>query len=352
MRSISNGMKERIIENWRTLAATLFSIALVASVYVIVRGIESPPTATASTESALLKVIATKDTDGDGLSDWEEVLYGTDPRVVDTSNLGMTDGEAVARGLIVPLSIADIPTTAASPSSLDSDGLPPAPKEGTLTAAFAKTFFTLFVKAKQASGGADLSESQMDDVANQALSSLGTALDIAPDFKSAKDLVVSGSDVDTLKEFAVLAEAVLLKNGTNATKSEILYLKDVVEKGDVTALPQISSISKMYKDSAVGLAVLPVPKDLAESYLVLVNAMMRIHGITADFARVNDDPLVTILALKQYPQAVLDLANSFIRIGTVYKTASISLPAGTPGASFVNLVSDVAAEQKAAKENP
>ena len=45
--------------------------------------------------------------------------------------------------------------------------------------------------------------------------------------------------------------------------------------------------------------------------------------ISTDFTRVNDDPLATILALQQYPQAVLDLANAFIHIGALYKDAGI-----------------------------
>ncbi|MEK7643175.1 MAG: thrombospondin type 3 repeat-containing protein [Patescibacteria group bacterium] len=342
-------MKEIILAHWRTLTATLFSVALIVGVYIIARGVESPPTALASTESALLQAIATKDTDGDGLSDWEEALYGTSPSTVDTSNLGMTDGEAVARGLIVPISIADVPTATPSLASIGADGLPPAPAEGTLTAAFAKTFFALFVKAKQASGGADLSESELQKVSDEALSSLSAFMDVAPDFKSAKDLKVSGSGPDALKDFAVRAEGILLKNTSTATTSEINYLKYAVENNDVEALSYIASIAKMYRNSAIGLATLSVPAELVEDNLAIINAMIRISQIATDFTKVSEDPLVTILALKQYPQAVLSLGNAFIRIGTIYKTADISLSSGAPGSAFVNLISDTVAKQQSAK---
>lgn len=345
-------MKERILGNWRTLTATLFAILLVGGVYALARGVESPPVAQASTESALLQAIATKDSNGDGLPDWEKSLYGipTTGTTTDYFHLGMTDGEAVARGLIVPIAVADVPVAASSSASASSDGLPPAPKEGTLTAAFAKTFFTLFVAAKQASGGADLSESEMNDVATQALSSLGTAMTVAPDFKSEKDLTVQGSGADALKEFAANAEAILMKNTSTAKKSELLYLDDAVEKNDGTALSAISAIAKQYRDSAVGIAMLPVPAELAKADLELVNAMMRTSQIAVDFTKVNDDPLATVLALKQYPDAVLALANAFVHIGTAYAAAGIVLPAGTPGAAFVNLIQNVAASQQAAKK--
>ena len=344
-------MEAGISGNWRVLAATLFSVVLIGGTYLLARGIESPRAAQASAESELLKAIATKDSDADGLPDWEESLYGTDSRTTDTFQLGMTDGEAVARGLVVPKAIADIAVGTSSPASFDADGLPPPPEEGTLTAAFAKTFFSLFVAAKQENGGGDLSESQMNEVATAAMDSLKATISVAPNYKSAKDLTVSGSGSAALLAFAESAEAVLLKNTSTATTSEIAYLTAVVQNNDEAALAHIASIAKAYRGSAAGLAVLPVPEELATDDLALVNAMMRVSEITTDFTRVNSDPLATMLALQQYPQAVLDMGNAFIRIGTVYKNAKIALPNGKPGSYFVNLMMNIANQQASAKKS-
>ncbi|MBU6388354.1 hypothetical protein KGQ72_00525 [Patescibacteria group bacterium] len=340
----------QILQNWRVLAATLFSAVLVVGAYLFARGVESPQVAQASTETALLQAIATRDTSGDGLPDWEKTLYGIpiNATTTDYFHLGMTDGEAVAKGLIVPKAIADISVpTSSSTAALNPDGsLPPAPADGTLTAAFAKNFLSLFLAAKQANGGADLSDSQMNDISNQALNSLSSIVVAAPDFKSMKDLAVAGSGPDALKAFAVSAEAVLLKNTSNATTSEINYLKSALLNNDATAYPHIISIAKAYRDSAVGLAMLPVPSELAADDLALVNALMRISEITTDFTRTETDPLAAMLALNQYPQTALALGTAFATIGKLYAAAGVVLPAGAPGASFVNLIENVAAEQK------
>ena len=340
----------RILQNWRILTAAFFSVMLVVGAYLFARGVESPDVAQASTETALLQAIAAKDADGDGLPDWEEALYGTDSHKTDTFKLGMTDGEAVAKGLIVPKAIADIPVATSSPISFDSYGLPPPPAEGTLTAAFAQKFFTLYLSAKQANGGADLSENDITNIANEAVNSLSSSITAAPDFKSEKDIKISGSGADALKAFAVSAEAVLTKNTANANKSEILYLKDALENDDAAALVHIASIAKAYRDSAVGLAALPVPAELAQVDLALINAMMRISEISTDFTRVNDDPLATILALPQYPKAAQSLGTAFIDIGKIYAIAGISLPADTNGARFVNLIKNMADKQAVAKK--
>jgi hypothetical protein len=334
------------------VAAALFSAVIVVGAYVLARGVESPDVAQASTETALLQAIATKDSDGDGLPDWEETLYGADPHNPDTFALGMTDGEAVAAGLIVPKAMSDIPSATSSQTVAGADGLPPAPAEGTLTAAFAKSFFTSYLAAKQDAGGGALSESDMKNVSNQAFGSLSSAVAIAPNFKSSKDIKVSGSGADAMKTFAASAEAVLLKNTADATKTPLGYLKSILEDNDTTALPHLSSIASMYRSSAAGLAVLPVPRELAADNLALANALMRMSQITLDFTKADTDPLTTILALQQYPSVAQELATAFLNIGKAYADAGITLRAGEPGASLVNLAADVTAIEQATTPKP
>jgi len=340
----------QILQNWRVLVATLFAVVIIVGSFMLARTAPTP-LAQASAETALLQAIATKDSDNDDLPDWEEMLYGTDPNTTDTFELGMTDGAAVARGLVVPKAIADISVATTTDSSLVVDpSLPPAPAKGTLTASFAENFFTLYLAAKEARGDADLSEADMQTIASQALESLSSAIVAAPDYKVAKDMTVSGSGADALKAFAASAEAVLLKNTSTAAKSEIYYLQAAVEEGDASALAHITSIAKAYRDSAAGLAVLPAPRELAAAHLLLVNALMRTSQIADDFTRANADPLATMLALKQYPQAVLNLSDAFLQIGTIYRDAGITLPKNALGASFVNLIADVVESQQAAEK--
>lgn len=343
-------MGERISENRNVLVATLFAVVLIVGAYILARGVDTPQVAQASTETELLKAIAIKDSDSDGLPDWEEALYGTDPHNPDTFKLGFTDGEAVTRGLIVPKAIADIAVATSTTGAIVDPSLPPAPADGTITATFAKNFFTFFLSAKQKNGGADLTDAQMNDVATQALNSLTSSITIAPDFKSAQGLTSAGSGVDAMKTFAVDAEAILLKNKSTASTSEIVYLKQAIENDDDIALAHIESIAKAYRESAIGLAKLPVPKELAEADLALVNSMMRVSQLVSDFARVNTDPMASMLALNQYPQVVLNMGNAFIQIGNVYKTANITFPSGAPGASFVNLIQDMVNKKTSAKK--
>jgi len=344
-------MRGEFFKHKNIIISVVFSTVLVVGAYLFARGVEAPQVAQASTETALLQAIASKDSDADGLTDWLEALYGTDSHNSDTFHLGMTDGEAVTKGLIVPKAISDIPTsTSSSDGSVVVDpSLPPAPADGTLTAQFAQNFFTLFIAAKEANGGADLSESQMNDVANQSIQMLTTTVKAAPDYKNIGELAISESSAGAMTSFAANAEAVLLKNTNDATTTDINYFKSALIDGDANANGHILSIAKGLRDSAVGLAVLPVPKELAQADLLLINILMRLSQVDVDFTKAGTDPLVAILALQQYQTVTTALGKAFIDIGNIYASAGISLPSGAPGARFVNMTANIQDKQAATK---
>ncbi len=346
-----NTMGQILQENWKIICASLFAIALIVGAFLLAQGVQSPPKAQASEETAILKAIASKDADSDGLPDWEEALYGTDPKNPDTRGLGMTDGEAVAKGLIVPKADVTLPAppTDTSPQTIDSS-LPAAPAQGTLTAAFSQQFFTLYLAAREQNGGEDLSEEQLAAVSQKAISNISATIKATPDFKSPADLQVMGSGGDALIAFAASAEGVLTKVTASATTTEITYLKSLLTNEDKTAIPHIASIAKAYRDSATGLAVLPVPQELLAADTALINSLMKLGQVINDFTLVDSDPVVAMLAINQYGQAVQNLAASVAAVGQVYQDAHISAVPGTPGAGVITAAEALLAKQRTAPQ--
>ncbi len=338
-----------ISREWRIMGSVLFSVALIAGAYYLAQGGGTPRVVEASTETELLKSIASRDTDSDGLPDWEEALYGTDPKAADSRNLGVTDGEAVAKGLIVPVAVSDPSTTPAVPKSaaaVDVGGSPPA-SDSSLTTAFAKAFFTLYLAAKQ-QAGTDLSSDAISTLASEALTQLSTSISAAPDYRSLAGMKVSGAGESALRSYAATAEQVFTAHAAKLPKSEIVYLQDAVD-GDVSALAHIATIATTYNDTAAGLAALAVPQEVRAAHLEIVNATARIGGIAGDFTKLDTDPLATMLALEQYPDAVRALIKGFADLAHVYSAAGIVLPKGSPGASVVNLLVDTDALSAAKK---
>lgn len=335
------------------LAAILFAVVLIGGSALLADGGAQAPVAEASQESDLLAALAKRDSTGDGLPDWEKALYGIPLTATTTDyfHLGMTDGEAVKQGLIVPKALSDVAAATSTGAVIDPD-LPPAPAEGTLTAAFSAQLLTLYLDRVKQTGGS-LTDADLADITNQALAGLKSSIALAPDFKQPGDLAVEGSGAAAMTAFAAAAERVLDANTTTATTSELDYLQAAVNANDpaaLAALAALASIAKAYRGSAAGLAQVPVPQELAADDLNLVNALARVSEIVNDFARVNSDPLAAMLALDQYPAAVLTLADAFTGVARDYQAAGVTLAPGTPGASFVSVMSDVAANEQQAQK--
>lgn len=330
---------------WRTLTAALFAAALIIGAYVIARDTGSPSTVEASAESDLLEKLAARDADNDGLRDWEEALYGTNPQVADTRKLGMTDGEAVAKGLIVPISPAALTSASSTPSTIDPSL--PVPAEGTVTRALAESFVTKYFEAVDRSSNGSLSQAELRALSDSILGELSDAIVPAPDFRTRNTIKVSGSGPDALRTYAVTAEGVFRAHRTSATDVDINYLKKLLEDGDQSAIPYLVSIAKGYQDTAAGLAAISVPNEMIEGHLALINSMARLSKIVTDFTRTESDPFATLLALRQYPEAMKLLGTAFIYTHKTYTVAGVAFGPGEPGGAFVNLIEAVAAKQAA-----
>ncbi|HUQ30125.1 MAG TPA: thrombospondin type 3 repeat-containing protein [Candidatus Paceibacterota bacterium] len=325
---------------WGICLSVLVSAGLIGGAYALAQHSASPRIAEASTETALLQAITSRDSDNDGLPDWEESLYGTDSQKADTRGLGMKDGEAVSKGLIVPKAVADVPVAAVESDDTVA-GAPKGAPSGTLTDTFAKNFFTLYLSTKQSTGGATLTKDQVSRLVDRVFTQLTATLVATPDFKKKQDLVVRGLGAADLRAYAVTVEQILAVHSTKLPKSELLYLQDFLENKDASAIAHIQMLSKAYTETATGIAVLPVPQEVADTMLSLINAMARIGAIAADFARVDADPVAAMFALKQYTDSVQKLAAAFQSVNTLYAAQGVAFRRGEPGAAFVNVISAV-----------
>lgn len=333
------------LQRWRIPVAILFSLVLVVGSYVLARVVSLPPSVEASPETELLQSIARQDTDQDGLPDWEETLYGTDPQKADTRGLGMTDGEAVRKGLIVPRPISELELEAASATSnpavdYEAEGLP-VPNPGSLTDSFAKQFLRRYVAAKSQNNGSDLTVTQINALADTMIAELTSTVAKAADYRKRGDMNITAGGPDALRAYAAAAEAVAKHNPSGAKKSDTQYFSDVIERRDPSAASALLALSKSYRNIAIGLGVLATPEELVTPSLGVINGVMRLSAIYGDIARVESDPFTALLALEQYYETQVSVTRAFKDVAGVYATRDVVLEKGTPGAEYVNLLQNI-----------
>lgn len=339
-------------QQWGIISAILLAIVMIGGSYFYAIGGFAPQQVDATSFTAALQTFTTKDSDGDGLPDWEETLYGTDPHKVDTFGLGMTDGEAVAKGLILPIAATPSATNSSTTqtftdqtasSTLSNSKL----STNSFTALFAKDFFTAYLAAKTANGNIPPTKKQAATIALNIMQSISDQNAIA-NYRTLSQINVSGSGAQSLRDYAATTQKALSSNTLSENKWVPDYLQEAMSDSSTSteALVHIRNISQMYTKGAAILAQISVPKEAEQAHLDLINAYAHMGTVTSHMAEFNTDPLITFLAITKYKTNILSLARAYVELGKVFRTAGITLAPGTPGASFVNVATDAATGQK------
>jgi hypothetical protein len=317
----------------RTIGIALAST--LAVVFIAVAVVISGPLpfhlnkANAESTHDLLVSYAAKDSDNDGLPDWEEALYGTDPTNPHSVNANVTDGDAVSQGLVKP-KFASATSTPISASAIP--GVSAAPT--TVTDQFARALFSQYLSQHTSVTPtpdeiATFVEQGVSDLSNQQT---------APDAFNAGQVHVVGTGSDALVSYAAQAESTMAKNTVSSDKNEIEYFGDVVEKNDLTALPKIKKIGAAYTTLAKAYIAIPVPKEAAVPHLAVANAMARIGGDITDMSTMTEDPLRAYLGLAKYEKDVPALQSALAALQGVYVSEGVTIPQGTSGAFFIGLL--------------
>lgn len=275
----------------------------------------------------LLVSYAAKDSDNDGLPDWEEALYGTDPNNPHSVSAALTDGQAVAQGLVKPKFASATSTAPVNPSTVPGVAV----ATTTVTDQFARTLFSQYLLSR---GSTPPTQQDIVNFVQQGIAQLEQNQTVPPAFNVGEVRVV-GSGSAALTAYAAAAENAFTKRSVATTKSEIDLYSDAVTKNDATALAQVNSIARTYIATAHDLIALPVPREAADAHLQLANALDQMGQVLTDMGTLNTDPLRAMLGIRKYDAAHAKLVTAFAAMQKVYASSGVSLTAG-PGSRFVS----------------
>lgn len=293
--------------------------------------------AIAQTSEELLREYATKDTDTDGLPDWQEALYGTDPANPESFQAGIPDGEAVAQGLISPKVSVRAEEEPTDPDSIP--GVVAAPSS--LTDRFSQALLQQYLTNR---GDTPPSQEEIVGFVKGAVDNL-SAQSLSPAVFTQSDVKVAGSGATAVRAYTAAVEAAYAANTVASDKNELSYFADAL-KGNDAALTQLSRISGAYEDMANAQMALTVPSDVRQAHLTIANGLMRMSEVTGDMATLKTDPLRALMGIALYEKAVRDMGAGFVNLAGIYRAQGIVLTETEPGYeiyySAVNL--DIAPE--------
>lgn len=279
----------------------------------------------AESTQELLKAYATKDTDSDGLADWQEDLYGSDPANPRSIDRSMTDKEAVDAGK------AELRFKSEEPEiSLGSvPGIEAAPN--TLTERFAQEFLGQYLLTH---GTGVPTEEALTAFVNDAIASL----DENPTPSFSVSSIGSAPQGTSLESYVGAAEAALLTPTVRAKESEIFYFSDAVYKSDAEALEALATISASYDTLASAFAKVPAPSEARAKQLRTANALAHMGEVIGKMASYGEDPLLAFVGFGQYETAAFELAASFADFQSVFVATGRTYAPGETGYQFWQMV--------------
>lgn len=321
--------------NLRIGGASLIAVILVAGGYLL-PGAQFPETKAVNAEltDELLASYVSKDTDGDGLPDWQEALYGTNLNVADTDGDGISDGEAVRQGLLTPTALASqLPNDPVGEE--DIPGEPPTPDS--FTDQFARTFFEAYM---QASGGQPMSADAQQILMQRLLADFSARAGEALESSYTQVSVRTNANT-SVQEYAASFERVLQSNDIDmGGETPLSLMQAVMENGSEPARQKLLALVNAETDTVQGLLAVSVPPALANEHLLAIRSTDSLAKATQHVVNYDKDPLGVMGAFIVYAPASRDFVDALRGIAIAVLTEGEPAP-GTPGAYLVEVVRSV-----------
>jgi hypothetical protein len=240
-----------------------------------------------------------KDSDNDGLKDWEEALWETNPNNPDTDGDKTPDGQEIKEGRnpLVPGPNDKLPKF--KPENTKSSSEIPLPSS--LTDALSRELFTQYWLAKQQSGG-EISKEDATQIARSfadSIQNFGEVNKVENYLKS--DIKIADNDrVETIKDYGNNLGFIIRKYFDPLPESEIFIFKRAAENEDKAELKKLEPLASAYRQTVKEMLSLETPPSFSDSHLELINHFNIIAQEIDMMQKLIEDPSQALLAVQQY----------------------------------------------------
>lgn len=263
--------------------------------------------------TSTLEAFKQADTDGDGLPDWQETLYGTDPKKADTDGDGTPDEEELKSGR------DPIKANTAKAGLTPNDKIDPQIIEQTKkaeaefenlndTEKFARSFLSQYFATQPTDR--KLTEEELNSIAGQMVSK------IEPDsfkdkYTEADIKTMTNPDVKKLSNYVIAISNILTKEITKNMTLSINIANSSSESDGYSNLKKLDPIINLFYSSADKIIKMESPEDVANYHLIIANDVYKLAELLKYVAQLNKDPLKSIKGLQGYKITYEDAMENY-----------------------------------------
>jgi hypothetical protein len=300
---------------------------------------------TTSTESKTkMQEFLTLDSDNDGLKDWEEALWKTDPKNTDTDGDGTTDGEE-ARLNRNPM-VANTAKIGETPSDQADMEIIAANKKAeeefaklSQTDQLSRTFFSQYIASKSASG-ASISDINKQIILDTAISM--TEVSNTPKY-SISDVKINNSlSTSTIRDYGNnLGWAFFPKATANIEikSSDVLEIvNSAIETENEEKLAELDPIIEAYNKTIDQIQLVFTPKDIVNLHLKLMNDFFVLKTSLEDIKTLFTDPARAIIGFSKYQESAIALKEDLQKIKKYFTDSKTTFNNTEYGYILLNII--------------
>lgn len=255
------------------------------------------------------------DSDGDGLRDWEEVLWKTDPFSVDTDGDGTNDGDEVA---------AQRDPTIKGPADILDKG-----HTENSTNKISEAIIDSYLKTD----GKTTLDSK--DVVNEILKNTYIATKSVTYTK--EDLKKTTNSLSDIKEYGnSVARAFSAIQPTS--QNELTVFAYALRTNDEYSIRNLDPIIKNYKEILSGLLLVKTPSELSAKHLELVNSMNKVIGDIEGMRLLFSDTTIAVSAISNYQTDLTSFEKNLRAIASTISSKGIEYSTDESGYGLLNIL--------------
>ncbi len=291
----------------------------------IATGLESQNVLSFATE-------AEKDSDNDGLKDWEEGLWKTDLNNPDSDDDGTSDGEEVRNKRNPMKAGPDDEYKSIEESPLkDIVKESAAEKDLTLTDIFARDFVSGYFALKDAG---QYTAATRDKFIKTLFASVDNTL-AEKKYTLADITITQKSDAETLRQYGNALGAVALRYRHLAERKELPVIDNAIKQNDPEKLSALLPILADYEASINAYLVVSVPLVAHEIHLEIINVDRATKDAIAELGKVFTDPIASSIGVKNYRQSMEKNVTITKNLKNFFLENGVSFQNNDPGQIFI-----------------
>ncbi len=260
--------------------------------------------------------VLSTDTDKDGLKDWEEELWHTDPKKSDTDGDGTPDAEEIKLGRD--------PVKKGPDDKLDKETIEkktvPGGGDWTETDKLSREFFAKYLSMRKA----DKPFTEEDGRA--LLSEFRDRAPKAPPQKmyTESDIVSAKDDTDT----SLRAYGNAVGDAINAlppnVEGELVIFERALQDSDPSELKSLDGRIKRYEDLLASLKAISVPGSAQKIHLAFLNSIEGLKESVGGMAISLSDPVHSMPIIMKYQPAFTAMMTALTEITTLFEKKGIT----------------------------